>query len=165
MFTPPRRPALKAATWEEACEINERLTGKRLSKQAWAIAPKVREVDRFLRNEPRAREVVREVHPELLFWALNGRRPMREKKSRVAGRRERLAVLSNYLPGAESVLTAALARRNGVRYQADDVIDALAAAVVASRAYGLLNALPEHPPRDAYGLPMEMVYWEAGQAK
>ena len=40
----------------------------------------------------------------------------------------------------------------------DDTLDALAAAVVATHA-GELVKVPENPPLDACGLPMQMVYW------
>ena len=49
----------------------------------------------LLRRDAKAREIVREVHPELCFWALNDRKPMcysKRAKAR-AGFDERMAVL------------------------------------------------------------------------
>ena len=47
IFPVPCREAIYAKTYKEACEVNERLTGKRISKQAWNIVPKIRDVDGF----------------------------------------------------------------------------------------------------------------------
>ena len=162
VFTPPCRPALRESIYQSASAVNREWTGKGLTKQAFAIARKIREVDEFLRSDSRGRGLVREVHPEVLFWALNGRRPMTVRKSRVAGRVERLAVLGRYLPDSAAIVEKAMVDRNGHGYDRDDVIDALAAAVTASLGFRRLKTLPARPPRDAYGLPMEMVYWEPG---
>lgn len=137
VFPAPCRAAVSASRWEEASATNRTRTGKGLSLLSWAILPKIREVDALLTNVPEgARPIVREGHPEVLFWALDHRRPMQNKKSRVAGRLERLEVLRRYLPNVEQVVRSALKSRNGARYKADDVIDALAAAVTASRGLG-----------------------------
>jgi len=52
VFAPPCREALYAKNYEEACEINQKILGKKTSRQAWSIAPKIREVDEFLRSHP-----------------------------------------------------------------------------------------------------------------
>ena len=52
IFSVPCREAVYAETYEKACEINEKLTGKRISKQAWNVVPKIHDVDSFLiKNE------------------------------------------------------------------------------------------------------------------
>ncbi len=43
-------------SYEKACEVNEKLTGKRISKQAWNIIPKIRDVDSFLVENKNFRE-------------------------------------------------------------------------------------------------------------
>ena len=40
----------------------------------------------------------------------------------------------------------------------DDIIDALAAAVVARHHHARLRTVPDCPPKDAKALPMEIVY-------
>ena len=52
---------------------------RKVSKQLFNIAPKIREVDEALRANARARRVF-EVHPELAFWRLNGGRALTEPK-------------------------------------------------------------------------------------
>ena len=40
VFSPPCRETLSAVDYADACRINEAQTGKRISRQAWSIAPK-----------------------------------------------------------------------------------------------------------------------------
>ena len=56
-----------------------------MSVQAWAIVPKIVEVDGFLRADPARAAVVREVHPEGSFFFLNGGRPMSWPKRKAEG--------------------------------------------------------------------------------
>lgn len=158
VFTPPARAACAEATWAEASATNAELTGRRLSQQAFAITPKIREVDTFLVEDPRRQAHLREVHPEVLFWALNGGRSMKENKKRPDGREERLAVLARHAPEIREVFAGheALARRQGAA--PDDLVDALAIVVAARAAGGDLATFPEDPELDARGLRMEMLY-------
>lgn len=66
VFPVPARSALTQASYEAACDENERVLGKRLSKQSWAIAPKIREVDEFMRKGNHQGKI-REMHPEVAF--------------------------------------------------------------------------------------------------
>lgn len=101
---------------------------------------------------------VREVHPELCFWALNDRQSMRSSKKRTSGVAERLRVLENLEPRSRETYEGAGARFRRKIVGRDDIVDALVAAVVARERVGRLTSVPEVPPRDARGLPMEMVY-------
>ena len=68
-----------------------------------SIVPKIDEVDRFLRAQPARQSKFWETHPEVLFFFLNGRRPLIHKKKRAVGLDERLALLSlRSLPDAQS---------------------------------------------------------------
>lgn len=162
IFTPPMRPALDAADYQAASAINRALTGKSITIQSWNIGPKIRQVDRFLRHNAPVRSKVREAHPELLFWALNGRQAMTRRKKRLDGYHERLAVLRRHFQPAETIAEAALSRYRRAEVARDDILDALAAALTGYLSQGRLNAIPADPPRDAYGLAMEMVYYEPG---
>ena len=55
------------------------------SRQSFAIYPKIKEVDSLLQRNPRARTILREVHPEICFWALSGQISMsiNKKKEKV----------------------------------------------------------------------------------
>ncbi len=149
------------ADYAGACAINQRHTGRRVSKQGFNILPKVREADRFLQSHGAPRGRLRESHPELVFLALAGA-PMTHNKKTLAGREERLRVLERLAPGSRAAVLAGLEvlrDRWGARALArDDLVDALALAVAARRCLADgLETLPPQPPLDARGLPMEMV--------
>lgn len=157
VFPAPARGTLSAKTYEAASELNHELTGRRLSRQSWAIAPKIREIDQLLRERADLRGKLRECHPEVCFWALNGMRPMQYNKRTADGRNERLTLLSQHLPMVDMIVNevAGAWRRGEVAW--DDIIDALVATVTAKLGYGKLMTLPEKPPVDECGLAMEMV--------
>ena len=89
VFPVPCRKALDAPDRESASEINYAEMGRKLAAQTWAISAKIKEVDRFLRKSG-ADSAVREIHPEVCFWALAGKKPMSYRKSTKAGEDERL---------------------------------------------------------------------------
>jgi len=158
VFTPPARPCVYRDDWPAASDHNAELTGRRLSRQAWNIRGKIREVDAFLRADPARQARLREVHPELLFLALNDGVPMRAAKRLVSGRRERLAVLERHAPGITGVVEAVLP---GIRPHGagpDDLLDAMAGVVAAHACGGSFATLPEHPETDGFGLRMEILY-------
>ena len=164
VFPTPTRQTVQQAfqapkDYRAAVRTENRAAGKGISQQAFAIAPKIAEVDEVIRARgPGAEPLVREVHPELLFCALNRAKPMESPKKRAQGRVERLCVLRREEPRTQEIYdkTRAKFRRNVVAN--DDIVDALAAAVVAHHHHGQLRTLPECPPKDPKGLPMEIVY-------
>jgi predicted RNase H-like nuclease len=155
VFPAPIRPVLTAATHADACEICARIEGKRMSLQAFAIVPKVREVDALLRGRPWLQSVVREVHPELCFAAWNGGVAMAHAKKTAAGRAERERLIEMWRPGLHASLRTRWTRAEVAR---DDINDALAALWTAERiAAATAERIPSDPePRDAVGLPMRM---------
>ena len=163
VFNPPTRAALQAGSWEEAARLNAAACGKRLSRQSWALAPKIREVDDFIRRGgPGRQDEVRESHPETLFVVLNGGKALEHGKKGPAGQRERLAVLEGHHPGVLDIYHAALRDLPRRAVARDDVLDALAAAVVAHRYGDTLRTLPDRPDRDSCGLIREIVVPRVG---
>ncbi len=158
VFRVPCRPAVYAATYDEAIRTNEELTGTRIFRATWNIVPKIRELDELLASVAGARQVVREVHPELCFWALQGGRPLGHSKKTAPGGAERFRVLASLCPSAPDMLAAFEPFRRH-RVARDDLLDALAAAVTAYYGIEGLSVLPATPEADAHGLPMEMVFW------
>ena len=157
VFPAPVRAVLGAASYEDAKNRSNAACGKMLSIQAWCLVPKIREVDTLLRRNDNAKCFVREVHPELCFWALNGRKPMSKSKKEDFGFEERLRVLTTWLPCAENVIAEVQSKKiRGVLR--DDIVDAMVAAVTALADPSTLRTVPENPPLDSLGLPMEMVY-------
>lgn len=158
VFPAPARATLQARGYAAALKINRRLTGRGISKQSWAIAPRIRAIDDLLRRDERLRGVIRESHPEICYWALNGGKPMAHNKKTGEGRAERTAVLRRFFPAADAVFEAAVTSCRRKQVAPDDIIDAMVLAVIAKIGAGRYRTLPAHPPCDATGLPMEVVY-------
>jgi predicted RNase H-like nuclease len=155
VFPAPIRPMLVATTYAEACQIGEATDGRKLSRQAWAILPKIREVDTLLRTDPTLNQWVREVHPELCFWAWNGDQAMAHRKKSSAGRAEREALVEPLYGAAYTAAQSSLPRG---QYGNDDLLDAFAALWSGERVVaGRELVIPENPPIDSCGLRMEMV--------
>ncbi len=157
VFPAPAREVLGYPDYSTASQRNQEETGRKLTKQTFAIIPKIREVDRLLRASGKARRIVREVHPEVCFRGFAGR-PMKVNKKKPEGYRERVAVLERLHPCAEREIEDMVARHRGRGVARDDVVDAMAAAITAASDSIDLRTLPESPERDSEGLPMEMVY-------
>jgi threonine dehydratase len=157
VFTIPPRRAVYCDDYREACAIASTLTDppRKVSKQAFNLFPKIREVDRFLRKNMAASERIIESHPEFAFRALSDGRPMQTPK-KIKGRvnqeciAERKCVLLQH--GFERrFLDAPAPRGTG----ADDVIDACAVALMAMKhACAQAKPWPDPPGRDAFGLPI-----------
>jgi predicted RNase H-like nuclease len=103
VFPAPIRPILAATSQADASRIRRSVEDKGVSIQTWAIVPKIVEVDGFLRADEARREIVREVHPEVSFFFLNGERPMSAAKRKAVGQAERLSM-----------------RRSSMRWQGDE---------------------------------------------
>lgn len=165
VFPVPCRDAVYAARNEEAMAVNLERTGRQLSLQSLAIRGKIRQVDELLRKDERARRLFKEVHPELLFCGMNNGYAMLHHKKGRPGRLERLSLLSEI--AGERIVDAVMAQAKTYRRRDlawDDIIDALAAAVAASHPKELLS-IPENPPLDAHGLPMQMVYLQRSSTR
>ncbi len=159
VFPVPCRAAVYAPDYDTAINLNERITGKRIFRATWNLIPRMRQVDEILQADSRARGIVREAHPEVLFWGLNQRRPMASYKKNKSGEAERLEVLQRVYGRAEAIFQELKENlpRNGAG--PDDLLDALAAAVTGLIGGTRLQTLPPCPECDSMGLPMEMVYF------
>ena len=154
VFPSPMRAVLGAGSWAEACAIAERVDGRRISKQTFAILPKIVEADELVRCESWARRIVHEVHPELCFAKWFGA-PMVYGKKSPAGRNERQTLIAaTFGPGAFESAREAL---RGHHVGSDDVADAFAAAWTASRiAAGKAERFPNERVVDAKGVSMHI---------
>jgi len=159
VFPVPARASLLARDYHQALAINRRRTGRGISKQSWLISPKIRVVDNLLQTDTGLRGVLRESHPEICFWALNGAKPMRYNKKSAQGRDERIVLLRRYYPAADAIYADATTRWRRREVARDDIIDAMVLAVSARFGAGRYRTLPQNPSRDAVDLAMEMVFW------
>ena len=161
---PPRALVCKkvANKMNYACmnELSKSISCKGVSRQTYNIMDKIAEVDRVMTDPCRAKSPsVREVHPEICFWALNGEKPMRHSKRDHKGIRERIEVLKRCEPRTEEICNSSCRYLWKQQVAGDDILDALAAAVTAKLGWpNDLRTLPECPPTDCNDLPMEMVY-------
>ncbi len=153
VFTGVRRPLLAMNSYEEANAWGKR-DGEGLTCQMWNILPKIREVDDWI--TPARNRTFREGHPELSFADAAGR-PMAKKKRKREGQAERLDALADFIDPATVLDWLHKARGSGAAR--DDIVDALALCRSAARVLlGCHGQLPADPPKDARGLPMEMVF-------
>jgi predicted RNase H-like nuclease len=162
VFPVPCRPAVDAEEAKES-DINEQKTGRKLSKQSLGIIPKIKEVDQLLSEDKSAKSRIREIHPEVCFWALNGKIPMAYSKKKSEGIKERKEVLRSVYPYSEAIFRDVEQKYAEHKYFRkdvgwDDILDALVAAVTAYEGRQALKSIPEKPELDSRGLRMEMVY-------
>ena len=158
VFPAPVRAALDADTYENANRISREEIGKGMTQQTFAILPRIREVDGLLPRSEKARHIVREVHPEVCFWALAGGSPLSNRKKTGAGFHERFALLEGFRPSVGEEFARIRTEFRCWDVADDDILDAMATAITASTDPAALKTLPEHPTMDSRGLPMEMVY-------
>ena len=109
VFPAPVREVFGATSFAQAQLLSRTAAGKGISKQAFAISPKIEQVDALFRRCPRARRLIREVHPEVCFWALAGGSPMAEKKDEVQGYSDRVDVLRAVRPSVKEEVNAIVA--------------------------------------------------------
>ena len=148
VFNAPLRPMLACSEYLDAKDCGRRIHGKTLSKQSWAIIPKIREVDDLL--GPKTQSRIREGHPEVSFTIMNGGQPVAESKHTNAGEERRIRLLQSHFPSVCSLI-------NQHRRNAEDVIDACALLWTAQRIrQNCAEAFPGEPPEDAHGLAMQI---------
>ena len=159
VFPAPSRNAAGASNVALARIRNIEDLGRSLSAQAWGICSKIAEVDNLLLSSSRARSVVREIHPEVCFWALNGRMPMTHSKKTPAGTLERTELLSDLDPSTALLLERVSAEQLRKHVQRDDVLDAHVAYLTAKLSLGSPQQLHGQPKHDERGLPMQMLHF------
>lgn len=155
VFPAPLRAVLAARDYAEACALRRRIEGRRMSRQAWNLVAKTRDVDELLARRGGLGGRVFEVHPELAFRELAGGCPMSFAKRTAAGREQRLGLLAARF--GRDVLDV-LEWRRGRGCAPDDVLDAFAVLWSAHRIRsGRALCLPGEPPTDRAGRPMRIL--------
>ena len=148
-------------------------SGLGISSQTFSIGCKTAEVDEIMAKcTPNRKAQVREVHPELCFWALRGGNPLESTKHTLKGKTVRLSILQAVDCRATKIFEKACSRVcnsddkdvGKIDVGLDDILDALAAAVTAykgAHSGTTSNAARRQRPRrqTSKELPMEMVYW------
>lgn len=154
IFTTPCRDAVMAGSYHEACEINLRNQGIKISKQSWNIAPRIREVDLLLRSRsnsinPRLLTSVKESHPELCFQSLNKYGALKNSKATQEGQAERI-ILLNEIFGSDLLEPVIVDIDKKIIV---DALDAIGLIANYLKRRGMLVMLGDGQ-LDRYGIPM-----------
>jgi predicted RNase H-like nuclease len=149
VFFTPVREALVASTHAEASAISQQLTGHGISQQAYALAPKILEAERWSAAVPIP---VWEVHPEVSFAVLMGH-PARSPKSTWSGIWERQRALQ------QAGISLSNVGQAGEQASPDDVLDAAAAAWSAARLHGGHGISLPDPPEIAPSSTRQIAIW------
>ncbi|MDC3132573.1 DUF429 domain-containing protein [Opitutae bacterium] len=125
VFPAPPKEALKAENYFDACSVSFAYSGKKISKQCYNLFPKIREA-----NHPSipAKQLI-EYHPEIAFKQLNQNTVIEASKKTELGRVLRKKTIANYL--IDEPLKLHRINKKRKLWQPDDVLDALALAIVA----------------------------------
>lgn len=125
VFPAPPKVALKGKNYLAACSLSFYQSGKKISKQCYNLFPKIREA-----NHPSipAKKLI-EYHPEIAFKQLNKNAAIEASKKTEQGQILRKKVITNYL--ISDPLELKRINKKKKLWQADDVLDALALAIVA----------------------------------
>lgn len=157
VFSVPSRGAIYAGDYSEACRIASETSEppRKVSKQLFNIAPKIREVDECLRADAGAAKRTFEVHPEVAFWRLNGERALMEPKKVKSRCYEPGLQLRRILLVAAGLSADAVHATPPKGAGPDDLLDALACSAIARRLHAnMARPFPDPPPCDAFGLRM-----------
>jgi predicted RNase H-like nuclease len=146
-------------TYREACDVNFGAGGKKVSRQLFAILPKIHEVDRLI--SPPMQNRIREAHPEVTFAALDRPRPgPLAPKREPQGQIQRLALIRRHVRDVDRLgLEEQRLRLGAGKVSIDDLVDALACLITASRVMNTTAfSLPSGQVEiNARGLRMEIV--------
>ena len=154
VFSPPVRAALSCADYPSACRTNRASSSEKIgiSRQSFGLRDKLLELDELM--SPGLQDTIKEVHPELSFYELNGRRAMKHSKKEHDGLANRRKLLldvgfAGVVSGNSGYPRAQVAE--------DDVLDACVACWTATRILGgQAICIPTDTPCDGCGIRMEI---------
>ena len=157
IFPAPIRSLLQADTREHADAIRREIEDKGVSAQSFAIFKKVLEFDKILSAQPHLQDRVKEIHPEVCFWAWNDKHPMSYNKKSDDGRAERHNLVVKHF--GVGVVEEVRIKYPVKCVSHDDIYDAFAALWTAERIYeSKAGLIPDPSLCDMRGLHMEMWY-------
>ncbi|MFY0612820.1 MAG: DUF429 domain-containing protein [Hyphomicrobiaceae bacterium] len=161
VFAVPARATIACTDYRAACDTNLQHSDppRKVAKQMFYLFPKIREIDAGISAMLQDRII--ECHPEVAFWALNGKAALNEPKKLKSRPYSPGLDLRRQLLSEAGYPMALLAGPDCPRRLAapDDLLDACATAWTANRhATGRSERFPDQPPRDGRNLRMEIVY-------
>ena len=149
VFPAPPRALIHMREYAEANRVSRELQDRGISKQAFAIYPKIAQVDRVLQRHRELRGRVYEIHPEVSFTMWNGGASIEQSKHTAAGIEKRRALALSHFGQIPAVPRGA---------REDDLLDALAALWTAERIMAGRSSELGDAHQDMTGLPMRIVY-------
>lgn len=166
VFAVPARATVNCHDYRLACETNLAHSDppRKVAKQTFYLFLKIREIDALI--TPALQQRLVECHPEVAFWAINGKQPLIEPKKRKSapyppGLDLRRALLAGVGYHTELLSGPECPRRLAA---SDDLLDACATAWTANRlasgpsSTGTTERFPPVPQLDSRGRRMEIVY-------
>ena len=145
IFSPPTLSALKANNYIEACEINFRQSGKRLSKQSWNLFPKIKQAQKFLKYNNKIN--LFEIHPELSFMAMNNMNLVLESKKTIIGKKIRIKLIKRFFPSFSFELIRE--KYNKTEVLDDDILDSISVVWSTQRIVdNIAQFVPKEPEKN-----------------
>ncbi len=130
IFSPPCREALYAETYQDALEVNRKITGKGISIQAYNIGSKIKVVDEWYSKKPQNLKVY-EAHPELCFKSLNNNKDLKYSKHDKKGITERQNLLFDLDKALKIIYEDFLNCYKRKEVKPDDILDAMSLYLTA----------------------------------
>jgi len=158
VFTTPCRKAVYSDSYAVAKSENIAVEGKSLSKQAFCISPKIREIDEFLLNNNSP--ILIEAHPEISFKYLNDGNVLLSKKSKPIGIAERLSILERYNSKAPDLYNRILENTLRKHVKRDDIVDAICLSISMELGRSELNFLEDENTSDERGIEIKIGYFD-----
>lgn len=158
VFNTPCRQAVYAKNYTQAIAENQKILDLSISPFSNAIIPKIREIDLFLQTHPQWKNRLLESHPEYCFMLLNGGQPILQNKKTSEGSAARIRVLQSVYPRTRELIEFFKTKYPRLSSKLDDVLDALALAVIGGIALKSgVCVLPGEPMLDAKGIKMQII--------
>lgn len=123
IFSAPAKETLLSESYAKACEINESICGKKISKQSWFLFSKIKEA-RTIFCQGQKKIKLYEVHPELSFMAMNDMKVIELGKKTNEGFKVRYTLVKKLFPKFNFEKTRANFKKCDVAD--DDILDAIA---------------------------------------
>ena len=151
IFSPPAKETLLSNSYTDACEINELICGKKISKQSWFLFSKIKEARTIFCQDHKKLKLY-EVHPELSFMAMNDMKVIELGKKTNEGFKMRYKLVKMLFPKFDFEKIRANFKRGDVAN--DDILDAIAVLwstqkIIANMAY-YVPKKPETPLSKIY---------------
>ena len=138
--------------YKEACRISKEKTGRKISRQAFGLLKKIKEITEIADKDDKVMKNVLEFHPEITWYLTCGMRNLSYKKTK-EGFQQRHSCLCSSLKIDSKDLSCLIdtTRENRCNDVAkDDIIDALSGLIVAKRIFDkdskIIPDTPIKPP-------------------